>query len=273
MLGVDHVVHHPNHTGPGKLSFTASRGSTALWVRVAADAEEAAALARWAASSSSLEAYAAPPVLDVATVDGRTTLVLPHLPDPVATRATFPESAVLSVIARLHADRDLASRLGPPVTAREAFTSVWVERFEADLDVVEGFLARDEHVFLADEVAALVDALAAPAFDVEVHAAVHGDPWHENVLLRPGHDPGLWLLDWEDLAVGDPVVDEAIALAEAHGPHGDGWPDGERYDVASHCLVLDGIVDVAADWVEATDPVVRAAKEAAYRSALAAYRD
>lgn len=267
VLGATNATHRPNHTGAGKLSFAVERAGSPLWVRVAADQDEDAALRRWAAWTDRLERYAAPPVLDVLTVAGRTALVQPHLPEPVATRETLPAEALLKVLADLHADADLAARLGPPVTARAAFRAVWLDRFVADLEIVEGYVERDDHAWLADQVEALADLLTSPAFDEAVHAPTHGDPWHENVLVRP---EGLWLLDWEDLAVGDPVVDEAIVLNDACGPDSDRWPTGERYDVARRCLVLDGIVDVAADWVQATDPLVRVAKEAAYRSALAA---
>ena len=36
--------------------------------------------------------------------------------------------------------------------------------------------------------------------------------------------------------------------------------------------MLDAVVDVAADWVENTDPLVRRRKEAAYLAGLEAYR-
>ena len=36
--------------------------------------------------------------------------------------------------------------------------------------------------------------------------------------------------------------------------------------------MLEAVVDVAADWVESRDPVIRRTKEAAWRTALEAYR-
>ena len=129
-------------------------------------------------------------------------------------------------------------------------------------------MAKDLHAYLTEEVevlSALVDGL-----DEEVHAAVHGDPWHENVLLAPDR---LWLLDWEDLAVGDPVVDDSILRHDAVGSDLHHWPDDPAYVVARRALMLDAVVDVAADWVENTDPVVRRRKEAAYLAGLEAYRD
>jgi hypothetical protein len=71
--------------------------------------------------------------------------------------------------------------------------------------------------------------------------------------------------------VGDPVVDEAIVHMDAHGPDA-GWPDTERHRVARRALFLDAVVDVAADWVETADPVVRETKERGWRAALEVYR-
>lgn len=110
--------------------------------------------------------------------------------------------------------------------------------------------------------------MAGPAFGETVHRAVHSDPWHENLLV--GADR-FWLLDWEDLGIGDPVIDEAIVLMGAHGPDGD-WPMTERHDVARRALLLDGVVDVAADWVETNDPLVRRSKEQTWREGLETYR-
>jgi aminoglycoside phosphotransferase (APT) family kinase protein len=271
LLEARSVEHRPNHTGATKLSYVVDRGGERLWVRVAADEEEHAALLRWAEHAARLsERYAAPPLLDRFVVEGRVALVFPFLPVPVATRAGLAARAgeLLAVLGGLHDDAELAAALGPPVTAGQAFTDVWVARFVADLAVTEGYLDRDVHLWLTDEVEALAGLIAGPAFDRPVHAAVHGDPWHENLLL--GEDR-FWLLDWEDLAVGDPVVDEAIVHMDAHGPDA-GWPDTERHGVARRALFLDAVIDVAADWVEATDPVVRATKERGWRAGLEGYR-
>ena len=270
-LGAHSVEHRPNHTGATKLSYVVDRDGERLWVRVAADEEEHAALLRWAEHAARLsERYAAPPLLDRFVVEGRAALVFPFLRAPVATRAGLAAwtGELSAVLGALHADAELAAALGPPVTAGRAFTDVWISRFVADLAVTEGYLDRDEHLWLTDEVEALAGLIAGPAFDQPVHSAVHGDPWHENLLL--GEDR-FWLLDWEDLAVGDPVVDEAIVHMDAHGPDA-GWPDTERHRVARRALILDAVIDVAADWVEATDPVVRATKERGWRAGLEAYR-
>jgi hypothetical protein len=270
-LGPDaRVEHHPNHAGAHRLSFAAWVGDRALWVKVAAGADEDHSLARWARVADLLaERHGAPPVLDVLDVAGRTALLFPRLEgrplDRSGLRARYDEAR--AGLTGLHADRELARHLGGPSTTADCFRTVWVERFEADLDVVEGYVAKDLHAYLAEEVEALgvlVDALDRP-----VHAAVHADPWHENWLQSPDR---LWLLDWEDLAVGDPVLDLAVLLADALGTDRHHWPDEPAYAVARRALVLDAALDVAADWVEHTDPVVRRRKEAAHLAGVEAYR-
>ena len=280
-LAADTVAHRPNHAGAGRLSFAVARGADRFWARVAADDAEHRALLRWAVHADLLaERYAAPPVLEVLTVEGRAGLLFPFLDAPVATRDRLADRAddVLAVLADLHADAGLAESLGPPTTAGHSFTQVWLTRLEADLAVVEGYVAPDVHAWMVDEVDVLADLVAGPAFAEPVRAPVHGDPWHENLLLGPDR---FWLLDWEDLTVGDPVVDDAILLADACGPEVAAWhgrrpardPDeADRLEVACRALMLDAVVDVAADWVENHDPVVRQAKERGWQAALEAYR-
>ena len=271
-----HVAHRPNHTGVGKLSFAVRVGGRALWAKVAADAGEDESLATWARVAGILaERHAAPPVLDVLSVDGRTALLFPHLDAPQATRGTLHEryDEASELLAGLHSDTELAELLGGSTTTADCFRGIWLQRFEADLDIIEGYVGKDLHAYLADEVdglGVLVDQLDVPA-----HAPVHGDPWHENFLVVPDR---LWLLDWEDLSVGDPALDDAILRHDALGSDPHHWPGEPVHAVARRALMLDAVVDVAADWVEAElltggDPLVRRRKEAAYLAGLEAYRD
>jgi thiamine kinase-like enzyme len=117
-----------------------------------------------------------------------------------------------------------------------------------------------------------------------VTSAIHGDVWCDNVMIGPGK---IWLIDWDDLRIGDPVVDAAILLYGSYGSDlgawAGAWPpqdqdEATRFEVALRAQALDAVIDVLADWVEAAkapDHVdgVRADKEAAHRSALAQYRD
>ena len=265
-----HVEHRANHTGVGKLSFAVHVGGRALWVKVAADEDADWPLTTWSRVAHLLaERHAAPPLLDTLAVDGRTALVFPFIDVPVATRGTLHErfDEARSILTGLHGDAALADLLGPPTTTADCLRGVWLERFVADLDIIDGYIAKDLHAYLADEVEALgilIDELDGP-----VDAPVHGDPWHENFLVSPER---LWLLDWEDLSVGDPVVDDAILLHDALGTDPHHWPDTAAYAAARRALMLDAVVDVAADWVENTNPLVRRQKEAAYLAGLEAYR-
>jgi hypothetical protein len=266
-----HVEHRFNHTGTGKLSFAVHVGGRALWVKVAANEDEDWPLTTWSRVADLLaERHAAPPLLDTLAVDGRTALVFPFIDAPVATRGTLRErfEEARSVLTSLHGDTALADLLGPPTTTADCLRELWLERFLADLDIIEGFVAKDLHAYLADEVEAL--GVLVDELDTPVDAPVHGDPWHENFLVSPER---LWLLDWEDLSVGDPVVDEAIVLHDALGTDPHLWPDSAAYAVARRALMLDAVVDVAADWVENTHPLVRRQKEAAYLAGLEAYRN
>jgi Ser/Thr protein kinase RdoA (MazF antagonist) len=270
VLGTGAVAtHRHNHAGPDKLSFDVLAGGHRLWAKIAADHKEEAALRTWASVADELaHRHGAPPVLDVIQVDGRTGLLFPFLDADVATstsiRVRYAE--VQAALDGLHADRDLADLLGAPTTSGAAFRDVWVSRFEADLSIIAGHVAPDVHAFLTAEVehlSGLVDSL-----DEQVHSVMHGDPHHENVMFGPGR---VWLLDWEDLCVGDAVVDDAILLMDAHGAAAP-WPVGRRYDIARRALMLDAAVDVAADWVQNSDPAVRRSKLRAHLEGLAAYR-
>jgi hypothetical protein len=137
----------------------------------------------------------------------------------------------------------------------------------AELDVVEGYVGKDLHAFLSDEVDTLADQVSR--LDEPVHAAVHGDPRHERWLL--GHDR-LWLLGWEHLSVGDAVVDDAVLRHDALGTDPRHWPATAAHVLARRALMLGAVVDVAAGWVADGDPVVRRGKEAAYLAGLESYR-
>jgi streptomycin 6-kinase len=264
------VEHRANHTGAGKLSFAVRLGDRRLWAKVAADADEEISLETWAEVAGLLaDRHGAPELLDVLSIDGHTALLFPYVDAPPATRATLHarHDEAAELLAGLHADRELAERLGEPTTTARCFREVWIERFEGDLAVIEGYVAKDVHAYLADQVDVLADLV--DTLDDEVHSAVHGDPWHENVLLAPDR---MWLLDWEGLTVGDPVLDDAILRHDALGTDPRLWPDTPADTIALRALMLDGVVDSAADWIENADPLVRRQKEATYLAELETYR-
>jgi len=271
-LGPDaQVEHRPRHTRVGALRFDVRVGDRRLWATVASGPEEEHALARWARVAGILaERHGAPPVVEALDIAGHTALLLPHLDarpaDRSALRARYDEADDL--LAGLHADTELAQLLGGPSTTAACFRSVWLERFVTELARVEGYVAKDLHSFLADEVDALAELV--DRLDHPVHSTVHGDPRHERWLVAADR---LWLLDWDAVAVGDPVVDDAVLRIDALGSDPHHWPDEPRYAVARRALLLGAVVDGAAAWVAHTDPVARRRNEAAYVAAVETYRD
>lgn len=124
----------------------------------------------------------------------------------------------------------------------------------------------------------------APSFDVVVRAPMHGDLWAENILVGASR---YWILDWDDLAIGDPVVDDAVLLFNLHGCDPDRWSadrpprdaaEGDRFVAGARAQLLDQVIDTLADWVElpASTPAsdqLRSDKEMVYRTALGVYRE
>lgn len=270
-LGHSAEVHHRhNHTGTAKLSYVVRVGDKRLWAKVAADPDESRRLATWASVASLLsERHVAPPVLDVMAVNGRTALLFPYIDAPPPTRqmlrARYQEARAL--LAGLHADVELAGLLGPPTTTATSFRGIWVERFTKDLEVIDGCVSAGLWTFLAEEVETL--GAAIDGLEGLANAPVHGDPWWENFLLAPDR---LWLLDWDGLAIGDPIVDMAILRHSTLGTDQRYWPRTPADQIARRALMLDAVVDGAADWVENSDPQVRRQKEIEYLSGLDAYR-
>ncbi|MBA2716037.1 MAG: hypothetical protein H0U51_03110, partial [Propionibacteriales bacterium] len=159
------AIHRHNHTGTDKLSFEVLAGGERLWAKFAADDKEDAGLRTWASVARQLaDRHGAPPVLEVLEVGGCTGLLFPFLDAEVATQAALRGryGQVQAVLDGLHADRDLADRLGGPTTSAAAFRDVWVSRFEADLQIIARDVAPDVHEYLTAEVevlAGLVDTL------------------------------------------------------------------------------------------------------------------
>ena len=275
-LGPDtHVEHRANHTGVGKLSFAVTVGGRRLWAKVAADEDADWPLTTWSRVADVLaERHAAPPVLDVLAIDGRTALLFPFIDAAVATRATAPGAVRRGAVGPDRAARGRGPGR-PPRAAdhhRRLLAQGLARAVRRRSRHHRGLRRQGPARLPADEVEAL--GALIEELDGAVDAPVHGDPWHENFLVAPER---LWLLDWEDLAVGDPAVDDAILRRDALGTDPRHWPGDPVSQVARRALMLDSVVDIAADWVEAAlltggDPLVHRQKEAAYLAGLEFYR-
>jgi aminoglycoside phosphotransferase (APT) family kinase protein len=198
-------------------------------------------------------------------------------------------------VARLHADRELAARLqglGAPATCADVFARTYAARFAADLAGVEGerppIVSPATVAWMRGEVEAMDAAVAAaPAFHEAADAPTHGDLWIENLLVTPG---GEWfLLDWDDLAAGDPALDWGMLF----GPTRTDLRTAvertlpsqvtsdpavrKRLPLYARASLLDWVLDPLADWIDADEAPehvaeVRAEKERIHRAALDVYR-
>lgn len=278
--------------GFGAWTLRARDGARTVYLK-AVDGDGADALARWADAAESLEAayhaphllacwpvgVVAPGVAVVATegVEGRPL---------TAAGADRVLPAVLLSLASLHENAALAARLGlsqRPVSLREAFRNALGERLSQDLFAIERRVdrlplpVRGRVGVLRDAAAELARAVRQDAaFSGTTTAPTHGDPhWHNILVARGG---ATWhLLDWDDLAIGDPAMDLAVVLFRWRMAHGLArrapWPRPavddralvRRVGVYTWASVLDLAIDSLADAVEAQDWVRGNALEASRR--------
>jgi aminoglycoside phosphotransferase (APT) family kinase protein len=104
---------------------------------------------------------------------------------------------------------------------------------------------------------------------------VHGDLWAGNILVVGSR---FFIVDWDDLAVGDPLKDYVDLTQGAHVevPGEGNAAAAERLALWRRARLLLELVDPLADWSEAgsvlADPTsVRAAKRSAHEAAKRTY--
>lgn len=279
-------------------SFTITDGQAAYHLKLADEDYVLTGLRRWQALHNLLEKrYHAPAMLDWVSLRGTgfEGPLFQHIAGLPASLAASPEllRQVLDMLERLHGDAELAAALaedGIP-TCADYFLGIYIDRFDEDLLIVAPNLPPFVSLPLLDwmmgetrEMEGLVRDGAA--FQLPAGAPTHGDLWASNILVS---GDGAWsVIDWDDLALGDPALEYGILL----GPL---WRDGgysqedlerllppdpalrERFRVCLRAFLLDQIIDSLADWVESAfapehQAEVRAEKERKHSAALALYR-
>lgn len=116
---------------------------------------------------------------------------------------------------------------------------------------------------------------------------VHGDLWLNNILW--GSRDEWYLVDWDDMRIGDPAADLATLLGPtAQDPRplkmlerADGVltsAERERLPLLGRATLFDWVIDPLSDWIDAgTAPehehAVRAEKERVHKRALACYEE
>ena len=283
-----------NQGGFVNTSLQVRDGRAALHVKLATTAKGQAALHRWHRLDDLLRRHRAPPILGWIDVGMAAGLVFPLLDGVVPAPSAGVTRGVLDQLQGLWRDEALAEELveGAAVTAADCYVGTYHDRFCADLDAIEAdpppFVGEAGLSWMRDEAARLErEVWDGPAFAERVTTPIHGDLWLNNVLWQDGGS--WWLLDWDDLQVGDPALDVATLTGPTaddlrplkHLDQAEAVLKGRAWDrlaVLGRASLLDWVIDPLADWIEAAAaPIdlaaVRAGKERVHRGALALYRE
>jgi len=282
-------------------SFRVGDGSTWYHLKLASTGDAKRGLRQWRSLDAALGPYHAPPIVDWASIpefdcEGPLTAWIDGRSPERVTRALA--DAVLPVVARLHSDRGLAERLGiarAPATCADVFVATYGDRFTEDFRSVDGmrppFVDLATMAFMRDEIGRFEAVVRrSPAFAEPAVAPTHGDLWANNLLVHAGDsDVGSWsLLDWDDLAIGDPVMDLAMFLGptaaqldgatcvDAAVPYIATDAARERFEIYRRAALFDWVIDSLSDWIEADVAphhveAVRAEKERIHVEALSRY--
>ncbi|HEU4556455.1 MAG TPA: aminoglycoside phosphotransferase family protein [Longimicrobium sp.] len=295
-LQVEYVL---NWGGFVNRSFRVTDGRTVLHLKLAHEPEIRDALRRyWALRPRLSERYHAPePVAWVEVPATEYVGVLSRWVDgavPASLDMRMAEE-VVAAMTQLHGDRELAAHLpapAAPLTCADTYLRTYSERFHADLAFVEEenppFVPASVREWMRREAEWIDAAVAAsPAFREPADTPMHGDLWLNNLLVTPG---GEWfVLDWDNLELGDPAIDWAMlfgpSIAELRDAMDRPLPAAvtvgaavrERLALYARASLLDWIIDPLADWIDAGEAPehvaqVRPEKERIHRAALAAYR-
>jgi hypothetical protein len=279
-------------------SFHVAAGARRLHLKLASDPGPKHGLEQWRSLHSILETrYRAPAMLTWVDVP-RTAFSGPLFEWIAGTVPVRLEGAALeemtALLVGLHADRILRQRLvehGHTIgTCAAAYLDGHHRRFREDLDSIvtapPPFAGLDRIDWMWEQVRSLEEEISAsPAFEEPADAPAHRDLWLDNLLVSEGGT--VTVLDWDDLGLGDPVMDWAMLLGPSRQ---DPRPATERAVILppftpsqrerlrlwARATLLDWVIDPLSDWVgAASEPEqgasIRAANEVVHANALGLY--
>lgn len=286
-----------NPGGFGNLSLRLTDGRMRLHVKLAPPGK-AARLRQWAGVSDYLaEHYAAPRLVHTIyreIVPGYPLgLVFEYIEDAIPlAEARNPEAAltgVMEIVAKLHRDDRLGGMLPKTETrtCAEAFEDEYISRFTDDLDgiresreLLKDFVSDETISWFGEEIGRLRETVwQTPAFLLPAGDVVHND-LNGNNILTCGKD-GFRIIDWDDLSgQGDAAMDYSVLLwpltRDPSWPvwrekalEGAGAAAAERLELYFRAKLLDDVIDVLADYVEAEQ--VPEHREEAQRKAKAVH--
>ena len=203
---------------------------------------------------------------------------------------------MIAAVVRLHADGPVAEdlrRLGDVATScAQAYLETYHERFVEDLKLVRAepppFVTKTLLAWMTEEAHDMARRVAeSEAFALPADAATHRDLWLDNLLVTS--DGALFILDWDEMGLGDPMMDWAMLFGPSRSrvePAKDkdlpgrnfSREQGERFSHYARASLLDWIIDPLADWVDAArEPehgaAVRASNHRVFEKALACYQE
>ncbi|UNK19792.1 aminoglycoside phosphotransferase family protein [Paenibacillus sp. N3/727] len=263
-------------------SYRISDGETIRHVKIAPE-QRAPHLKQWAVISEHLtNNYKAPRLIEEVTeeiipgfsyglvfdfIEGNPLSSISN-PIPVIEK-------VLKALNQLHTDNEIKTVIASETKGKgedhsysEAFIEEYITRFEEDLQVIRSekhllnFVSEDSLDWFDSEVETLRQiASKNPSFQKKATDVVHNDLNWQNLLVNENQD--FWIIDWDDLAVsGDAAMDYSVLLWPLYNSKD--WPFWkdqviglagneilERIEFYFRAKLLDDVIDVLADYVEA----------------------
>ena len=290
------VRHVFNWGGFVNHSFSVDDGFAKYHLKITDDVESAGKLQRWHRIQHILhERYRAPEVMDWLDFPeiGFAGLLQRHVDGGTANFHDDPVLVehLIELLGRLHKDAEIRSHLntsGSAKTCLDHFVETYIDRFNADMEAISAaqpsFVSPLLLKWMRDETERLLaTAGSVPAFHNPAGDPVHGDLNEGNVLVAPNE---WFVVDWDDLALGDPAVEFAVLLwpmvyqgrqwGEFSIPDVDDRFRG-RMKVCLRAQLLDEVIDpladyVAADTVPSKQLEVQAVKRQQHEEALERYR-
>ena len=253
-------------------SYTITDGTITYHLKLARSPRSVGKLSKWHSLRRILhERYGAPEIVDWIDIPGSgfSGLLCERVPGRAADLASPRLTReIVALVSQLHTDEELRAMLRPLVTegsCADYFNGVWIRRFKEDLALIDAqppaFLASETLEWMKTEALAIERAVAGmEAFSGRASSPAHGDLWSDNILVA---DDGRWrIVDWDDLALGDPALEFAIILEQVldHNPdaspaemfpHGPDAGFSQRLEVCLRAQRLYSAIEGAAEYIEA----------------------
>ncbi|MEC0230614.1 phosphotransferase [Paenibacillus alba] len=184
-----------------------------------------------------------------------------------------PQSVIQNVLKKLnqlHTDKEIPKLIATEQACSysDAFTEAYITRFEEDLDIIRSekhqlnFVTDKSLAWFSTEVDALRKTVnQMPSFQKQATDIVHNDINWQNILVNDHDD--FWLIDWDDLTVnGDAAMDYSVflwplyqtkdwAFWKEYVSQLAGQEVVERMEFYFRAKLLDDVIDVLADYIEA----------------------